>query len=98
MLHLRHSRWSESGVWQRIFATLSQDADNEYVMIDPVIVRAHQRCSGVKGEAPEKQAIGLSHELGLPWPTTVPHPQGSVVSRNLNFLERDQWLGVSCRS
>ena len=39
--HLRHSRWSESGVWKRIFTSLSQDADNEYAMIDSTIVRAH---------------------------------------------------------
>ena len=40
-VHLRHSRWSESGVWKRIFTSLSQDADNEYAMIDSTIVRAH---------------------------------------------------------
>jgi len=49
VVHLRHSRWSKSGVWQRIFETLSQDADNEYVMIDSTIVRAHQHSSGAKG-------------------------------------------------
>jgi transposase len=50
MVHLRHSRWSKSGVWERIFKTLSQDPDNEYVMIDSTIVRAHQHSSGAKGE------------------------------------------------
>jgi len=49
VVHLRHSRWSKSGVWGRIFETLSQDADNEYVMIDSTIVRAHQHSSGAKG-------------------------------------------------
>ena len=29
--HLRHSRWSKSGVWTRVFEVLAQDADNEYV-------------------------------------------------------------------
>ena len=38
VVHLRHSRWSESGVWHRVFATLSQDADNEYAMIESTIV------------------------------------------------------------
>lgn len=49
VVHLRHSRWSKTGVWERIFKTLSQDADNEYVMIDSTIVRAHQHSSGAKG-------------------------------------------------
>ena len=30
VVHTRHSRWSQSGVWQRIFDALAQDADNEY--------------------------------------------------------------------
>lgn len=33
VIHTRFSRWSRSGVWERIFNTLAQDADNEYVMI-----------------------------------------------------------------
>ena len=49
VVHLRHSRWSKSGVWERIFKVLSQDSDNEYVMIDSTIVRAHQHSSGAKG-------------------------------------------------
>jgi transposase len=49
VVHLRHSRWSESGVWERIFKIPSQDPDNEYVMIDSIIVRAHQHSSGAKG-------------------------------------------------
>lgn len=29
VVHLRHSRWSRSGVWRRVFQTLAKDADNE---------------------------------------------------------------------
>ena len=32
--HTRFSRWAKSGVWERIFKHLAQDADNEYAMID----------------------------------------------------------------
>lgn len=49
VVHLRHSRWSKTGVWERVFKALSQDADNEYVMIDSTIVRAHQHSAGAKG-------------------------------------------------
>ena len=34
VIHTRHSRWSKSGVWKKVFDILSQDADNEYAMID----------------------------------------------------------------
>ena len=29
VVHLRHSRWSPMGVWQRVFEALARDADNE---------------------------------------------------------------------
>ena len=48
VVHLRHSRWSRWGVWQRVFEALAQDADNEYVLIDSTIVRAHQHSAGAK--------------------------------------------------
>ena len=48
VVHLRHSRWSRWGVWQRIFEALAHDADNEYVLIDSTIVRAHQHSAGAK--------------------------------------------------
>ena len=49
VVHTRHSRWSHSGVCQRVFEALAQDADNEYAMIDATIVRAHQHSAGAKG-------------------------------------------------
>ena len=48
VIHLRHSRWSRSGVWRKVFDALSKDTDNEYAMIDSTIVRAHQRSAGAK--------------------------------------------------
>ena len=47
-IHRRHRRWSEGGVWQRVFAHLAGDADNEYAMIDSTIVRAHQHSAGAR--------------------------------------------------
>ena len=45
----RFSRWSHKGIWQRVFETLSDDPDFEYLIIDSTIVRAHQHASGAKG-------------------------------------------------
>lgn len=47
-IHTRHTRWSQKGVWQRVFDELAADADNEYAMIDATIVRAHQHAAGSK--------------------------------------------------
>ncbi len=59
VVHLRHTRWAKSGVWQRVFEVLAEDADNEYSMIDSTIVRAHQHSAGAKGgtQTP-KQLVG----------------------------------------
>ena len=45
----RYNRWSKAGVWERLFRTLSDDPDFEYVMIDSTLVRAHQHSAGAKG-------------------------------------------------
>ena len=55
----RFSRWSEKGVWWRIFEAMSDDPDFEYLIVDSTIVRAHQHASGAKKGA-EDQAIGRS--------------------------------------
>jgi transposase len=47
-VHRRFSRWAHSGVWQRVFAHLASDADNEYAMIDSTIVRVHQHSAGAQ--------------------------------------------------
>jgi len=54
-IHRRHQRWSESGVWKRVFDALSKDTDNEYSMIDATIVRAHQHSAG----AQKKRAVRI---------------------------------------
>lgn len=45
----RYNRWSEKGVWERLFEALADDPDFEYVMMDVTIVRAHQHSAGAKG-------------------------------------------------
>lgn len=46
----RFTRWAAAGVWEGIFTSLARDRDNEYLMIDSSIVRAHaQAATGQKG-------------------------------------------------
>jgi transposase len=55
----RYNRWSASGVFERIFNLLAADHDNEYMMLDATIVRAHQHSAGAqKKRAKTKQLDG----------------------------------------
>lgn len=42
----RFSRWSNAGIWQRVFEVLAKDADFEQIFLDSTIVRAHQHAAG----------------------------------------------------
>lgn len=48
-VHRRFSRWCDTGVWERVFGALTADRDNQYLMIDSTIVRAHQQAATGKG-------------------------------------------------
>jgi len=48
-VHKRFTRWAAKGVWERVFQALIRDRDNEYVMIDSSIVRAHAQAATGKG-------------------------------------------------
>ena len=47
--HQRFARWAKAGVWERVFEALIDDADNEYLMLDTTLVRAHQQAATGKG-------------------------------------------------
>jgi transposase len=55
----RFARWSESGVWERIFAELSRGSDLGTVAIDSTIVRAHQHAAGAEKKKGD-QSLGRS--------------------------------------
>jgi putative transposase len=47
--HKRFTRWAQAGVWERVFAELTRDPDNDYLMLDSTLVRAHQQAATGKG-------------------------------------------------
>lgn len=56
VVHLRHMRWSRTGVWQRVFQALAQQADNEHAM------SAMQPSCGPTSTAPgPKGGCGAGH-------------------------------------
>jgi transposase len=50
-IYKRYARWCEAGVWDRVLATVSQDADLENVMLDSTIVKAHACATGAAKKA-----------------------------------------------
>lgn len=48
-VHKRFSRWCHASIWEKVFETLTADRDNQYLMIDSTIVRAHQQAVSGKG-------------------------------------------------
>jgi transposase len=59
--HKRFTRWAANGVWEKVFDALVRDRDNEYLMIDSTIVRAHQQAATGKG-GPKTRLWGAPEE------------------------------------
>jgi transposase len=51
------ARWAKSGVFARVFKLLASDHDNEYMMIDATIVRAHQHSAGPQKKTARKPSV-----------------------------------------
>lgn len=47
-VYKRFARWSNVGVFEKLFEYCSQDADLEHLIIDSTIVRAHSAASGAQ--------------------------------------------------
>jgi transposase len=56
IVHQRFSRWAKSGVFERIFKLLASDHDNEYMMLDATIVRAHQHSAGARKKTARRRS------------------------------------------
>jgi transposase len=53
----RSASEAKSGVFERIFKMLASDHDNEYMMIDATIVRAHQHSAGARKKTASKRSV-----------------------------------------
>ena len=60
-VHKRFTRWAKAGVWERIFEDLTSDPDNQYLMLDSTVVRAHQQAANGKG-GPKTRLWGVLEE------------------------------------
>ena len=60
-VHTRFSRWAKAGVWERMFEALIRDRNNQYLMLDTTLVRAHQQAATGKG-GPKTRRWGVPEE------------------------------------
>ncbi|KTD64500.1 IS5 family transposase [Legionella spiritensis] len=58
-VHRRYKAWSDRGIWSELMCSVS-DIDDQAVMIDATIVRAHACASGYSKQGNEAQALGRS--------------------------------------
>ena len=61
-VHKRFSRWARKGVWERVFSALIRDPDNDYLMLDSTLVKAHQQAATGKGGLPGGRLWGVAEE------------------------------------
>jgi transposase len=59
-IHKRYFKWSEKGVWNKILSYLSAGYDQENIMIDSTIIRAHPCAAGYEKNQGERECLGRS--------------------------------------
>ena len=89
IVYQRFNRSAKSGVFARVFKLLASDHDNEYMMIDATIVRAHQLAP-----APKKRRRA-SHR---PIPRRIDHQDSRARRRPRQSRRGDAQRGPGSRS
>ena len=89
IVYQRFNRWAKSGVFERIFKMLASDYDNEYMMIDATIVRAHQHSAGA-----QKKSRRGSGDLTLSRRIEHQDPHHSRCAGQPNRLSSERWRGA----
>lgn len=61
-VYQRFRRWTERGVFQRVFDSLASDLDMSVAMVDGTFVKVHQHATGARKE----EALPTSPDSGRP--------------------------------
>ncbi|GAA3725900.1 hypothetical protein GCM10022268_36840 [Sphingomonas cynarae] len=64
-VHARFRRWSHAGIWERLFHSMTDTPDFEYVLIDSTISKVHADASDAK-----EPVLSMSKQ-GLKLPRSV---------------------------
>ena len=86
----RFNRWAKTGVFERIFKLLASDHDNEYMMIDTTIVRAHQHSAGA-------QKKRRASDWPITWRAEHQNSRSRRCSRQSRRIDTHAWTGIRSR-
>ena len=56
----RFNRWSERGIWKRMFDQLATKSRDSLHLIDSTIVKAHRAASGAKGGSKNRRSASVA--------------------------------------
>jgi transposase len=79
----RFWRWREDGIWDRIFASIQQQADEADEVdwgvhfVDGSVIRAHQHAAGAKGGPQKRRRWGAARAASRPKCTSRPMGRAS---------------------
>ncbi len=83
----RFARWTQSGIWDRVFQTVSADPDLEEVMIDSTAIRAHSHAAGAQKNAAHK-LWGVLAADSAPRSTALSMHSGNPIGFTLTGAEQ----------
>ncbi len=78
-IYKRFARWSEAGVFEKLFEHFAGDRDLDYLPLDSTIVRAHACAAGAKKHG--AQALGR-----LGWHSTKIHLATDALGNAIRFI------------
>lgn len=81
-VHKRHNDWTDKGVWNQVLSYISTSYDDENIMIDSTVIRAHPCASGYEKGQNERECLGRS-KGGF---TTKIHATIDALGQGLRFI------------
>lgn len=77
-VYTRFRRWTRAGVWDKLFATIQQQADAagqidwSIHFVDGTVIRAHQHAAGAKGGTQRRRRSGGARAASAPRSISAP--------------------------
>ncbi len=71
-IYTRFRRWTQGGVWDRLFAAIQREADAkgqidwDVHFVDGTVIRAHQHAAGAKGGTQRRRRWGAARVASRP--------------------------------
>jgi transposase len=82
-VYTRFRRWTQAGVWDRLFAAVQQQADAAGQLdwtlhfVDGTVIRAHQHAAGAKGGTLKRKHSGAARAASAPRSISAPKAAAS---------------------